>query len=259
MENPSETSPLPCSLVVDAGYTCSYVIPVFQNEPILGAITRYDVGGHDLTEYLRNLLYETPLETHHLNDIKEKLCYISRDFDADLMVTMQRNQIDNYITRQYVLHPSRSGYIGRPLGSRDPLNPALPTLSLSSERFRVPEALFNATVLGKPPGSLADAIMESVSLCPIELQSVLLSNIVGMGGTFRLPGIVERLRAEIAQRAPPATPVRVYSSLEPNGLAWRGAVDFTNTAGASFVPNYCVSRQEYLESGHEAGRRKFFV
>ena len=186
---------------------------------------------------------------------------MTSDFNSDLAVSTASNQQFDFIRRDYVFHPHKPHSIGRVLAPQELINPAYPNLTISAERFRVPEVLFDATILGKPPGSIIDAILASISKCPEAVRDALLSNIIITGGSARLPNIKNRIRTELERRVHP-TPVRIYSSLEPNGLSWRGAVEFTGLHGDQFEDfhsSHCVSKQEYEEYGYKAGRKKFVV
>jgi actin-related protein 6 len=46
---------------------------------------------------------------------------------------------------------------------------------------------------GSKQGGLAEAVIQAVTASPEELRSLLLANIVLVGGTCKLPGLLERL------------------------------------------------------------------
>jgi len=53
--------------------------------------------------------------------------------------------------------------------------------------------LINETDLGSKQGGLAEAVMQAVEASPEEVRSLLLANIVLVGGNCNLPGFAERL------------------------------------------------------------------
>lgn len=75
-------------LLVDSGFSFSHVVPVLRGRVCLEAVRRVNVGGKALTNYLKELLslrqYDMSEETHLVNVIKERLCFVSLDFMGDL-------------------------------------------------------------------------------------------------------------------------------------------------------------------------------
>lgn len=84
-----------CSLVVDCGFSFTHAAPVFQNFTINYAAKRIDLGGKALTNYLKELVSYRSVnvmdETFLMDDVKEKLCFVSMDVSRDL-------QIAKYVT-----------------------------------------------------------------------------------------------------------------------------------------------------------------
>jgi len=77
-------------LVCDSGDGVTHTVPVFEGFSIPHAVTKMDIAGRVLTEYMQKLLLESghnftsSAEMEIVKDIKEKLCYVAKDYDAEL-------------------------------------------------------------------------------------------------------------------------------------------------------------------------------
>ncbi|KAL5547798.1 hypothetical protein UlMin_003029 [Ulmus minor] len=95
-----------CSLVVDCGFSFTHAAPVFQNFTINYAAKRIDLGGKALTNYLKELVSYRSInvmdETFLMDDVKEKLCFVSLDVSRDLQIARKRGK-DNLLRCTYVL------------------------------------------------------------------------------------------------------------------------------------------------------------
>lgn len=80
------------------------------------------------------------------------------------------------------------------------------------------------------------------------------ANIGLVGGNTCFPGFYERLSAELRSLAPADCEVTIYTSDDPVLEAYRSGVAFAK------MPDFAqatVTREEYLEMGSNACRRKF--
>ncbi|KAK2995156.1 hypothetical protein RJ640_025386 [Escallonia rubra] len=80
-----------CSLVVDCGFSFTHWAPVFQNFTVNYGVKRMDLGGQALTTYLKEIVSYRSVnvmdESFFMDDVKEKLCFVSLDVAQDLKVS----------------------------------------------------------------------------------------------------------------------------------------------------------------------------
>ena len=73
-------------------------------------VRRLNIGGKIMTNHLKQVVsyraYNVMDETHLINDIKERLCYVSLDFGAELALTRFKGK-KNTLRREFVLEAAR--------------------------------------------------------------------------------------------------------------------------------------------------------
>ncbi len=232
----------PFCLVVDCGYSFSHVTPVCGGRPLEGALRRLDLGGKALTNLLKELISYGQVnvmdDTYVVDLLKRELCFVSQDPAADLellsalrraptlpaglrMPPAQRLEVHARFFRRYVLPDFVSvhrGFLLDPATTQEDevARYARHTVELSVERFLVPEALFDPSVLGLPQAGLPELVAQVLVRCPPELRDLLRANVFVVGGSSLFPGFCQRLQRELG----PAFTVR--HSKDPLTAAWEG-------------------------------------
>ena len=151
--------------IFDSGDGVSHVVPVYDGYCIPHAISRLDLAGRDLTNYMTKLLCERGYsftstgEREIVREIKEKHAYIALDFDAEIQKSLDSSELEEYFTM--------------PDGQE---------ITIGSERFRCPEALFQPSLLGKESEGIHSQIYQSIMSCDIDLRKDLFHDIVLSGG-----------------------------------------------------------------------------
>lgn len=219
-------------LAVEAGAGVCHATPIYAGHSWQKATFRLDVAGTTLSRYLRdlleaacpNLLLQT-LPRKAITQLKKRCCYVSLDFEGDLH------------------NPARHHPASFYLGNRC-------SVSLSSERFRCPEPIFQPGLLGQSEPGLHTLAFQALQRVPATLRTRLADTVVLAGGSTLFPGFTERLKMELEAQCQR----HGYGALQPCLVAKPGRGTAVWTGGsmvASLHSFQCgwMTRALYQECG----------
>ncbi|KAL6073311.1 actin [Balamuthia mandrillaris] len=245
---------LTTGLVVDCGHETLSTTAIYEGKLVAtpGAMRQSESanGGHHLTKYLKELLakergfaLDTSAEWEYVRDIKEKLCYVAAEFDGEMQLAAASYPCP--LERHYEL-------------------PSGEIVTIDTERFRVPEALFQPALLASDcsapsdgGGTRKEGIHEmtnaSILQCEPSIRQQLYRGIVLSGGTSLFAGMAPRLRHGVLCLADAMMDVRVVASAERQFSVWQGGAAL---AAVLTSQQKWISRKEYEEEGTSVIHRK---
>merc|ERR1712207_789 len=84
-------------------------------------------------------------------------------------------------------------------------------MTVGTERFRAPEALFQPSMLGLEAEGIHTTTYNSIMKCDVDIRKDLYANTVLSGGTTMYAGIADRMQKEITQLAPPTMKIKIIA------------------------------------------------
>lgn len=227
-------------------------------------------------------------ENFLMDDVKEKLCFVSLDVARDLQIAREPGN-DNLFRCTYVLPDGithtkgflkdseeakrylslyndeaapkqqvaageQTGKLWSNDGSRR-IDLTKNEFGLTNERFLVPEMMFRPADLGLNQAGLAESIVRAISFCHSHLQPLLYESIILTGGTTLFPHFAQRLEMDLRPLVPDKYRLKITTQEDPILGVWRGG---SLLASSPDFDAMCVTKAEYEELGSARCRKRFF-
>jgi len=218
-------------IILDIGGGACQISPIFEGYPVPGLSSRFSLGGCDLDENLRTILsqsgrysFTSSAERETVRDMKEKLCYVALDFDAEMEKTATSSEVE----KSYEL----------PNGQ---------VITVGNERFLCPECLFKPDLCGYDLfDGVHEMIYKTIMKCDGDIQKNLFANIIVCGGSTLFDGFADRMQKEMITLAPQTMKIIIVAPSERKYSAWIGG---SIVASLSTFRQMWISKEEYDESG----------
>uniref|UniRef100_K7EXT3 Actin related protein T2 n=2 Tax=Pelodiscus sinensis TaxID=13735 RepID=K7EXT3_PELSI len=224
-------------LVIDSGHGVTQTVPVYEGYYLPHAVSRLDIAGRDITEFLTKLLVESGHRFGSLaekqgviEDIKEKLCYLAADPHRELAKRPEE------ILKEYKLPDGTLVSIGSPL-------------------FQAPEILFASGCSGNNAPGLHRMIAQSVTKCDTSIHNTLYGNMVLSGGSSLLHGLDERIFKGLEHQVPKGVPIKIIAPTDRWFSTWIGASVITSLT--SFKQMW-ITAADYKDFGPNIVQRRCF-
>lgn len=217
--------------IVDLGYSEGNVLPIYSGVQILKAFQAENCGSKVIHREIKRQLIESGvpqdlLTTKILEDIKARTCFIT---------TFERSK--KIKQGDSIQHPPDVEY---------PVKDNAVIVVPGKLRETAFEVLFS------DEANIAQMILNSLLLCNIEVRKPLAENILVVGGTAMVMGLLPRLQAELLhniQSSPYVekllTKIKIHRSIaKPNFTSWLGGSVY---GGTDLILTKSLTKEQYTK------------
>ncbi|QDZ24985.1 actin [Chloropicon primus] len=266
----------PTSLVIDMGHQSSVAAAVHDGYLLQKSVSRSRIGGDLLTECMHRSVQSKDIKVRPRYaferteskqnkgtfDVKEL-----DDYKGSTTETYHKWSVEQILSdlKETVCRVSESVFNEEEHANIPTVTYELPDgteVQIGSDRFKVPEVLFNPGLVQTfqdaqtienmgvlPLQSMTSLVMESITKVDVDVRKELYNGIILAGGSSMLPNVRERLEREILEQAPGQARVKVIASqnvMERKFGVWIGG---SILASLGSFQQCWMSKQEYEEKG----------
>lgn len=198
-------------LVVDSGEGVTQIGVVYNGHKIDGACEKMNLGGIDVSNYLKSLflkndvLFHPSTEKYFLDDIKNKLCKVPEsaiEFNKILNSSNSRDKTNN--SSEYLLPDGKS-------------------IKISDLQKNSGEILFNPSLGNIQSQSIPQLLLDSIEKVDPDLKNHLTKMIYLSGGNTQLSGFDMRFLNEVNKSSNPMKKSKLFvSSVDRSLIPWQG-------------------------------------
>lgn len=257
-------------LVVDSGATHTTAVPVLDGYVLSQAIVKSPLGGDYISMQCKQFLQENDIElappylvaSKEVVKEREKPRWVKRKNIPEVTMSWHNYMVKKVMQdfQATALQVLEMPYDEKAVSSIPTVHYEFPTgyhQDFGSERFRIPEALFDPSVVrGNTMLGVGHIVTTSVGMCDVDVRPGLYGNVVVTGGNSFLQGFPERLNRDLSVKIPSSMRLKMISA---NGCAERR---FGSWIGGSILASIgsfqqmWLSSQEYEEGGKQQIDRK---
>ncbi|KAI9292236.1 actin-like ATPase domain-containing protein [Neoconidiobolus thromboides FSU 785] len=124
-------------------------------------------------------------------------------------------------------------------------------LHVNIERFKIPEVLFQPSILGIDQAGLEQTLQAMFQRVGKEKQQGLIKNVLLTGGFSKLSNLNERIELLLTKLSPSGSKIKVKLAEDPSLDAWKGAANFVKNGGLKLTNNSILTIEQYSEVGHD--------
>nr|GMC73878.1 actin-related protein 4-like [Ipomoea batatas] len=204
------------SLVIDSGGGSTTIAPVHDGYVLQRAVTTSPIGGDVLTEALMRSLEQKGIV------IKPRYSFRRKEILPGEFQKVIAGDIKECVCRAPDTPYDDSSYSNIPMTSYE--LPDGQTIEIGADRFKIPDILFNPSLVRTIPGiesfaesaaslrSLPQMVIESINRSDVDIRRELYSSILLAGGTASMQQLKERLEKDLLEESPQAARVKVLAS-----------------------------------------------
>ncbi|RKP36631.1 hypothetical protein BJ085DRAFT_21016, partial [Dimargaris cristalligena] len=174
---------------------------------------------------------------------EEKLNQYAPTYLADLLQTEQET------IRNSVLYKFSRGTSVIPPPETPEETEQLYQIHLNVERIKVPEALFQPSMVGVEQAGLLEVIDGILKQLNAAQRTSISKNIFLTGGPSLIPNLQHRLQTSMRSILPVGSALNVHRARDPINDAWRGAARWASTVDSNLWNQYAITKAEYEEYG----------